>query len=121
MTPGWTRTRRRFSDIGRTVATVALFFTMFAAPVAAQTGPQIDLYGYVAPRCWVTRVATVEPLAEAQAPRARVICNQATPALRSQVRALNPDGTLSERRALQPTSGQQSGRTALEIIVSPQL
>jgi len=111
-------------DLGRMAAAITLCFTMCLAPAAAQTGPQVDLYGYVAPRCWVVSAKALQPVADAPLLRPRVICNQATPALRSQVRALNADGTLAERlRPLadsRPAGEQQSGRAALEIIVSPQ-
>lgn len=92
----------------------------FAATAQAQDGPQIDIYGYVAPRCWVASQPAPQPVADMAVPRPRVICNQATPALRSNVRALNADGTLAER-VRQSGSDQLSARAALEIVVSPQL
>jgi len=92
-------------------------FAIFAAPAQAQDGPQVDIYGYVAPRCWVAKAPSGIEMVEA---RPRVICNQAAPKLASSVRALKVDGTLAERA--QPTvPGQLSGRKALEIIVSPQI
>lgn len=108
------------ADARWTVSTVAISFTILAAPAQAQSGPQVDLYGYVAPRCWVANPSMLQPIAEA--PRPRVICNQSTPALKSQVRTLNADGTLAEVLPPQPTTpAQLSGRAALEIVVSPQL
>jgi hypothetical protein len=104
-----------FPDASWTVSTVAISFTIFAVPAQGQAGPQVDLYGYVAPRCWVADPETFRPIADAPLPR--VICNQATPMLKSQVRTLNADGTLAER----VHSQQLPARAALEIVVSPQI
>ena len=84
---------------------------LFLAPVQAQAGAQFDIVGHVAPRCWVSNAA----LLPQSATPGSAICNQARPALQSRVRVLETAGTL------QPLGPQPSARTALEIIVSPQL
>jgi len=106
------------ADASRTVSAVTISFTIFIVPLEAQTGPQVELNGFVAPRCWVASPATLQPIADTPASRPRVICNQATPRLQSNVRTLNADGTLERVRPT--TAAQQSGRAALEIVVSPQ-
>lgn len=103
---------------------VALPLLLFVPPVQAQNGPQIDLYGYVAPRCWVARSAPFQPAAETAAPRPRVICNQAVPRLSENIRALGDDGMLVQRvqpAAAADRAAQLSGRTAMEILVSPRI
>ncbi|AQR72837.1 hypothetical protein [Sphingomonas sp. LM7] len=106
------------------MSALVLAFAVLAGPAQADTGPQVDLNGYVKPRCWVANPATFQPSADMPAPRPHAICNQSTPMLRSNVRTLNADGTLAEIQPaaeLQPTQPQLSGRAALEIVVSPQL
>jgi len=93
---------------------------MLVVPVQAQTGPQVEIYGYVAPRCWVANPAALGPVAGVPESLPRVICNQATPRLQSNVRTLNADGTRVER-VEQTDPAQLSGRAALEILVSPQI
>ncbi|GLV23237.1 hypothetical protein TomMM35A_30780 [Sphingobium sp. TomMM35A] len=84
---------------------------LFLTPVQAQAGAQFDVVGHVAPRCWVSNAALLpQPATQGSA-----ICNQARPALQSRVRVLETPGTA------QPLGPQLSARTALEIIVSPQL
>lgn len=113
---------------GRAIAVIALALTTIAAPALAQDRQRIDLYGYVAPRCWVAPSRPIEPLANQPAPAAGAVCNQAVPRLQSQVRGLNADGTLRTRvvelgdmQAAADAPEQLSGRTALEIIVSPRI
>lgn len=108
------------SEASWAASAVALSCAVLAAPAQAQDGPQIDIYGYVAPRCWVASQPAAQPIADTALPRPRVICNQAAPALQSNVRALNADGTLAER-IRQSGPDQLTARAALEIIVSPQL
>ncbi len=84
---------------------------LYLTPVQAQAGAQFDIVGHVAPRCWVSNAALLpQPATQGSA-----ICNQARPALQSRVRVLETAGTL------QPLASETSARTALEIIVSPQL
>ena len=63
-----------------------------------------------------------QPNAAAQIAPARAICNQARPVLASEVRMIDSDGLLMKRvpaAAGRPAS--ISTRTALEIVVTPQL
>jgi hypothetical protein len=119
MKRGLTLPSYTLADASRTVSAVTISFTIFIVPLEAQPGPEVGVYGYVAPRCWVAKPATPQPIADMPASRPRVICNQATPRLESNVRALNADGTLER---VQPTNpAHKSGRAALEIVVSPQI
>lgn len=90
-----------------------------AAPAAAESGAQIAIHGEVAPRCWVADPATVAARPARASADGRAICNQAPPRLVSKIRALQEDGTLADHR-LQAASAL-SARTALEIVVSPQV
>ncbi|MGK6354661.1 hypothetical protein ACMGDH_05475 [Sphingomonas sp. DT-207] len=90
----------------------------------------MDLYGYVAPRCWVATARMPQPIADQPAPLLGAVCNQSVPRLQSQVRSFNADGTLATRVVsldrmadADPAEGgaQVAGRTALEIIVSPRV
>ncbi|WP_144037826.1 hypothetical protein [Sphingopyxis sp. KK2] len=95
------------------------------APAAANDTHQIAVYGSVAPRCWVAEPArtTIDPAAMSF--RGRAICNQAQPVLLSELRAIGPDGLLVERlpATAVPANFVSSlpPRTALEIVVSPQI
>lgn len=100
--------------------TAVVSVTLVVMPASAQNGPQVDLYGYVAPRCWVANPVTLQPAADAGVSRPRVICNQATPRLSTNVRTLDADGTRVQR-VQQSDPAQLSGRAALEIVVSPQI
>ena len=89
--------------------------TLFAAailcaipylPAQAQTGPEVAIYGYVAPRCWV-------------AAGSRPICNQGTPLLRSTVRALIVETPIARTQPAGLSTMQ--AQEAREILVSPQL
>jgi hypothetical protein len=99
-------------------AAAAFAGATIAMPAQAQTS-QVEVSGYVAPRCWV------QPSAEGMLlPRA--ICNQSTPRLESRMRTLGDDGALTAMlipAAYDPREGfaQQSARAAMEIVVSPQL
>ena len=101
-----------------------------AIPAQAQTRQQIDLYGYVAPRCWVATARMPQPITDQPSPLFGAICIQGVPRLQSQVRSFNADGTLATRVVsldrvadANPAEGepQVAGRTALEIIVSPRV
>lgn len=94
-------------------------------PAQAQTS-QVDIYGYVAPRCWVSNASTWQPSMDAATLPPRAICNQSAPHQESRMRALNADGTLSAQMipvafTTGPGLPQQTARTAMEIVVSPQL
>lgn len=99
---------------------------MGAVPAQAQTSQQLEVYGYVAPRCWVSDSATRQLSADGTVLPPRAICNHATPRQESRVRTLNADGSLKalmvpaafHTNAVAP---QNTGRTAMEILVSPQL
>ncbi|NIJ18680.1 hypothetical protein FHS95_000349 [Sphingomonas naasensis] len=108
------------SGTGLTAMTAVVSVTLVVMPAAAQNGPQVDLYGYVAPRCWVANPVMLQPAADTAISRPRVICNQATPRLSTNVRTLEADGTRIQR-VQQSVPAQQSGRAALEIVVSPQI
>jgi hypothetical protein len=96
-----------------------------ATPAAANDTQQIAVYGSVAPRCWVADPARTTVDLGAVSFRGRAICNQAQPLLLTELRAIGPDGLLVERLAATavPTSLVSSlpPRTALEIVVSPQI
>lgn len=105
-------------------------FATLAIPAQAQTRQQVDLYGYVAPRCWVATARMPQPIADQPSPLFGATCNQAVPRLQSQVRSFNSDGTLATRvvsldgaAAGNRAEGmeQVAGRRALEIIVSPRV
>jgi hypothetical protein len=97
-----------------------------AAPALADEVNQIAIHGEVAPRCWVAHPATIGTTdAAVPVTPARAICNQARPVLASDVRMIGPDGVLMKRM---PAAGGRpvgaaslSTRTALEIVVTPQL
>jgi hypothetical protein len=95
----------------------------FAIPAQAQTS-QLDLFGYVAPRCWVSSGSTLPNTDGAVLPP-RAICNQSAPRLESRMRTLNADGTLTTQMipvALTTQDApQEPSRAALEIVVTPQL
>lgn len=84
---------------------------------------QIAIYGEVAPRCWVAHPMKITATNTAvHVTPARAICNQARPVLLTEVRMIDSDGLLMKRvpaAAERPAS--LSTRTALEIVVTPQL
>ncbi|MGL3820682.1 hypothetical protein [Sphingopyxis sp. R3-92] len=84
---------------------------------------QIDIYGEVAPRCWVSRPMKIAATdAAVQVTPARAICNQARPVLLTEVRMIDSEGALVKRApAAADRSAPFSPRTALEIVVTPQL
>lgn len=84
---------------------------------------QIAIYGEVAPRCWVSRPMKIAATdAAVQAKPARAICNQARPVLLTEVRMIDSQGALAKRApAAADRSAPFSPRTALEIVVTPQL
>lgn len=94
-----------------------------AAPAMADEVNQIAIYGEVAPRCWVAQPMKITAQnAAVQATPARAICNQARPVLATEVRMIDSDGAVIKRvpaAAERPAS--LSTRTALEIVVTPQL
>jgi len=103
----------------------ALIGGVFAMPAQAQTS-QVDIYGYVAPRCWVSNASTWQPALDGTTLPPSAICNQSAPHQESRLRALNADGTLTAQMipvalTTGPALPQQPGRTAMEIVVSPQL
>jgi hypothetical protein len=115
---------------GWVAAAIAIPFALLATPAQAQNRQQVDLYGYVAARCWVATARMPQPIADQPAPLFGAVCNQAVPRLQSQVRSFNADGTLATRvvsldRAANGNpaerAGQVASRTALEIIVSPRV
>lgn len=82
---------------------------------------QIAIYGEVAPRCWVAHpMKIVATDAAVQVKPARAICNQARPVLLTEVRMIDSDGTLV-KPAVADRAAPFSPRTALEIVVTPQL
>lgn len=94
-------------------------------PAQAQTSQSLDVYGYVAPRCWVSNAQSQWGADGAMlAPRA--ICNQSAPLTRSSLRALNVQGEpvvrmLPAAFSVQDDLPQQSARTAMEIVISPRV
>lgn len=96
-----------------------------AAPAAANETQQIAVYGSVASRCWVADPARMTIDLAAMSFRGRAICNQAQPVLLTELRAIGPDGLLVERLPAtdMPASLVSSlpPRTAIEIVVSPQI
>jgi hypothetical protein len=94
-------------------------------PAQAQTSQSLDVYGYVAPRCWVSNAST-QWGGDGALPAPRAICNQSTPLTQSHLRPLNMDGTPVVQMlagALYTEAGlpQQSARTAMEIVISPRV
>ena len=100
-------------------AVVLLGVAAFAsAPALAQNGPQVELQGYVAQRCWAAGFSS------GAGGSASARCNHVAPLLRSHVRTISVEDRMGEispgaDKATRPD--QQSARTAWEIIVSPQL
>lgn len=84
---------------------------------------QIAIYGEVAPRCWVSRPMKIAATdAAVQVTPARAICNQARPVLLTEVRMIDSEGALVKHApAAADRSAPFSPRTALEIVVTPQL
>lgn len=95
----------------------------FAAPAMADEVNQIAIYGEVAPRCWVAHpMKIVATDAAVQVTPARAICNQARPVLLTEVRMIDADGALIKRAPVAAARATPlSTRTALEIVVTPQL
>lgn len=95
----------------------------FAGPTMAEEVNQIAIYGEVAPRCWVAEpMKMVVSNGAVQAMPGRAVCNQARPVLASEVRLIGADGVLIKR--VSPSADRAaslSTRTALEIVVTPQL
>jgi len=94
-----------------------------AVPTMAEEVNQIGVYGEVAPRCWVADPLKIAPAnAAPQVSATRAICNHARPVLASEVRMIGSDGALLKRMPT-ATKGTESlsARTALEIVVTPQL
>lgn len=111
------------ATVRATAASMAcLVAAICAAPVVAENGAQIAITGHVAPRCWVSNPASLTVnLAQAPSDR-RAVCNQSAPRLVSEIRALGPDGRLVKRTKRKAgTAAALSPRTALEIVVSPQV
>lgn len=94
-----------------------------AAPAMADEVNQIAIYGEVAPRCWVAHpMKIVATNAAVQVAPARAICNQARPVLLTEVRMIDSDGALIKRVPSAADGAVPfSPRTALEIVVTPQL
>ncbi len=111
--------------ISNRIACAALVLTSLglAAPAMAEEVNQIAVYGEVAPRCWVPHPMKVTTNnAAVQVMPARAICNQARPRLASQIRTISSDGMLVKRvPAATDRPASLSTRTALEIVVTPQL
>jgi len=105
-------------------AAIVLAIMGAAAPAMANEVNQIDIYGEVAPRCWVSRPVKIAATdaAAVQVMPARAICNQARPVLLTEVRMIDSEGALVKRApAAADRSAPFSPRTALEIVVTPQL
>lgn len=98
---------------------------MAVTPAQAQTSQQLQVYGYVTPRCWVASAQTMQPDADGSIRAPRAICNQSAPNLVSHIRTLNADGTLTTKMIAttlpQGQLPQLSARAAMEIVVSPQV
>jgi hypothetical protein len=98
---------------------------MVVMPAQAQTSQQLQVYGYVTPRCWVANARTMQPDADGLIGAPRAICNQSAPNLVSHMRTLNADGTLTTKLIAtnlpQGQLPQLSARAAMEIVVSPQI
>jgi hypothetical protein len=122
---------KRVADLGRPLlskgvwAASAFAGVTAAMPAQAQTSQSLDVYGYVAPRCWVSQ-ASAQWGADGAMLAPRAICNQSAPLTQSNLRALNADGTpvvqmLPVTLSSQGHLPQQSARTAMEIVISPRL
>jgi hypothetical protein len=93
-----------------------------AAPAMADEVNQIAIYGEVAPRCWVAHPMKIAATnAAVQVMPARAICNQARPVLATEVRMIDSDGAVIKRVPAADRATPLSTRTALEIVVTPQL
>jgi len=94
-----------------------------AAPAMADEVNQIAVYGEVAPRCWVAHPMKVTASnAAVQVTPALAVCNQARPVTLTEVRMIGTDGALIRRApAAADRAAPFSPRTALEIVVTPQL
>jgi len=94
-----------------------------AAPAMADEVNPIAIYGEVAPRCWVAHPMKITATnAALQVTPARAICNQARPVLLTEVRMIDADGALINRVPVAADRATPlSTRTALEIVVTPQL
>lgn len=97
-----------------------------AAPAMADEVSQIAIYGEVAPRCWVAQPMKITATnTVGQVTPARAICNQARPVLLTEVRMIGSDGVLLKRvppiMDRTTASAPLSTRTALKIVVTPQL
>lgn len=107
------------------IAAILLSTLVAATPATAEDVPQIGIYGYVAPRCWVAAPAVMPENAATPAIRPRAICNEARPMLATEIRAIAADGTLVKRLPASadppPATASLSSRTALEIVVTPLL
>jgi len=105
------------------LAAIVLVSVGAAAPAMANEVNQIAIYGEVAPRCWVSRPMKIAATdAAVQVMPARAICNQARPVLLTEVRMIDSEGALVKRvPAAADRSAPFSPRTALEIVVTPQL
>jgi hypothetical protein len=110
--------------ISNRIARAAIVLAGMSLPVTAMADEvnSIAIYGEVAPRCWVVQPMKITtPNAAGQATRARAICNQARPVLASEVRMIDADGLLMKRIPAADRTTSLSTRTALEIVVTPQL
>lgn len=104
-------------------ATLVLAGMGFAVPAIADEVNQIAIYGEVAPRCWVAQPMKLAPTnAAVQVTAPRAICNQAQPVMQTEVRMIDSDGASIKRApAAADRAAPFSPRTALEIVVTPQL
>lgn len=104
-------------------AALVLVSLGFTAPAMADEVNQLAIYGEVAPRCWVahpTKIVATD--AAVQVTPARAVCNQSRPVLLTEVRMIDSDGALIKRVPVAADRAAPfSPRTALEIVVTPQL
>lgn len=104
-------------------AAIVLGGMSLALPAMAEEVNQIAIYGEVAPRCWVAQPMKIAATnAAVQVMPARAVCNQARPVLLTEMRMIDSNGALIRREPATIDQAEPlSPRTALEIVVTPQL
>lgn len=113
--------RQALAPTARAALAAALVLPLLANSAFANPGPQIDVTGHVAPRCWIANPASLRSALDGASINGRAMCNQATPMIQSAMREINADGTLASQMQSSARPVQFGGRAAMEITISPQL